>query len=181
MTAKEFNEKVVPLNKQLYRYAFRYLENQDDSKDAVQEVFVKLWYMREELENLSSIEAFAVRVMRNYCLDRIKLKRTVSLDMADYFANRTSDDPQPDKRIEMKDSMSLIYRVIEEMPEPQRSVVRMRDLEGLDNEEIANTLQIANGTVRVILSRGRNKIREVFAKHYGYENERNKNLVTEIL
>lgn len=181
MTAKEFNEKVVPLNKQLYRYAFRYLENQDDSKDAVQEVFVKLWNMREELKGLSSIEAFAVRVMRNYCLDRIKLKRTVSLDLTDYFTNRTSDDPQPDKRMEMNDSVLLIHRVIAEMPEPQRSVVRMRDLEGLDNEEIANTLQIANGTVRVILSRGRNRIREVFAKQYGYENERNKNLVTEIL
>jgi RNA polymerase sigma factor (sigma-70 family) len=71
--------------------------------------------------------------------------------------------------------------VIAEMPEPQRSVLRMRDLEGLDNDEIADALRIANGTVRVILSRGRNKIREVFAKHYGYENERNKNLVTEIL
>jgi RNA polymerase sigma-70 factor (ECF subfamily) len=181
MTAQEFNEKVVPLNKQLYRYAFRYLENQDDSKDAVQEVFVKLWNMRKDLEGLSSIEAFAVRIMRNYCLDRIKLKKTVSLDITEFFTNRTSDDPQPDKSLEMKDSVLLIHRVIDEMPEPQRSVVRMRDLEGLDNDEIANTLQIANGTVRVILSRGRNKIRDVFAKHYGYESERNKNLVTEIL
>jgi DNA-directed RNA polymerase specialized sigma24 family protein len=57
----------------------------------------------------------------------------------------------------------------------------MRDLEGYTNEEIAEALGIADGTVRVILSRGRNRIRHILAKMYGYENERSKNLIAEIL
>jgi RNA polymerase sigma-70 factor (ECF subfamily) len=181
MTAQEFNEKVIPLNKQLFRYSYRYLENQDDAKDAVQEVFVKLWNLRTDLAKVNSIEAFAMRIMRNYCLDRIKLRKTVSLDVKEYFRNRISEDLQPDRHLEVKDSVSVVRRVISEMPEPQRTVVTMRDLEGFSNEEVADTLKIADGTVRVILSRGRSKIREVLAKRYGYENERNKSLVAEIL
>jgi RNA polymerase sigma-70 factor (ECF subfamily) len=122
-----------------------------------------------------------MRIMRNYCLDRIKLRKTVIMDVQEFFRNRVSEDLQPDRSLEIKDSVSVVKRVIREMPEPQRTVVTMRDLEGFSNEEIAESLKIADGTVRVILSRGRNKIREVLAKRYGYENERNKSLVAEIL
>ncbi|TSA39261.1 MAG: RNA polymerase sigma factor [Porphyromonadaceae bacterium] len=181
MTAQEFNEKVVPLNRQLYRYAFRYLENQEDSKDAVQDIFVKLWNLRSELVTVNSIEAFSIRVMRNYCLDRIKLRKTVSLDVNEYFSNRPGNEPAPDRHLEVNNSVDIVRNAITDMQEPQRSVVRMRDIEGYSNEEIAEALGIADGTVRVILSRGRNKIRQILAKMYGYENERSKNLIAEIL
>lgn len=181
MTAIEFNEKVVPLNKQLYRYAFRFLGNQEDSKDAVQDVFVKLWNMRSDLISVNSIEAFSIRIMRNHCLDRIKLNRTVSLDAYDYYSNRPGNELPPDRHLEINNSVEIVRNAITEMQEPQRSVVRMRDLDGFTNEEIAETLGIADGTVRVILSRGRNKIRLVLAKMYGYENERSKSFIAEIL
>jgi len=157
MTAQEFNEKVVPLNRQLYRYAFRYLGNQEDSKDAVQDVFVKLWNLRTELVSVNSIEAFSIRVMRNYCLDRIKMRKTVSLDVQEYFSNRPGNEPTPDRHLEINNSVDIVRNAITEMQEPQRSIVRMRDIEGYSNEEIAEALGIADGTVRVILSRGRNK------------------------
>ncbi len=181
MTALEFNEKVVPLNRQLYRYAFRFLGNQDDSMDAVQDVFIKLWNLRAEIENVNSIEAFSVRVMRNHCLDRIKSKKTVRLDIQEYFSNRPGTEPLPDRSLEINDSVLIVRNVITEMQEPQRSVLRMRDIEGYSNEEISEALGIADGTVRVILSRGRSKIRQVLAKIYGYENERSKNFIAEIL
>jgi RNA polymerase sigma factor (sigma-70 family) len=181
MTAQEFNGKVVPLNRQLYRYAFRFLGNQEDSKDAVQDVFVKLWNLRSDLEGVSSIEAYAVRMMRNHCLDRIKLKKTVSIDVQDYFSNRPGNEAAPDRHLEVSNSMEMVRNIILEMQEPQRSIVQMRDIEGYSNEEIADALGIADGTVRVILSRGRNRIRQVLAKMYGYENERSKSLIAEIL
>lgn len=181
MTAQEFNEKVVPLNRQLYRYAFRFLGNQEDSKDAVQDVFVKLWNLRSEIASVNSIEAFSVRVMRNHCLDKIKMKKTVSLDVHEYFSNRPGSETAPDRNLEIHDTVAIVKNAISEMQEPQRSVVRMRDLEGYSNEEIAEALGIADGTVRVILSRGRNRIRQILAKMYGYENERSKNFIAEIL
>ncbi len=181
MTAQEFNEKVVPMNRQLYRYAFRFLGSQEDSKDAVQDVFVKLWNLRFEMAAVNNIEAFSIRMMRNHCLDRIKLKKTVSLDVQEFFSNRPGDEIPPDRSLEIKNSVDIVKKAIGEMQEPQRSVIRMRDLEGYSNEEIAKALGIADGTVRVILSRGRNKIRQVLATMYGYENERSKNFIAEIL
>lgn len=181
MTATEFNETIVPLNRQLYRYAFRYLGNLEDSKDAVQDVFVKLWNLRSELAEVNSIEAFSIRVMRNYCLDKIKMRKTVSLDAQEYFSNRPGSELTPDRHLEVSNTVDIVRKVITGMQEPQRSVLRMRDLDGYSNEEIAETLGIADGTVRVILSRGRNKIRQILAKMYGYENERSKNFVAEIL
>ena len=181
MTAQEFNDKVVILHKQLYRYAYRYLSSEDDSRDAVQEVYIKLWKMRDHLGKVSSIEAFSIRTMRNHCLDRIKLKKTVSLDLDEFYKNRASDEPRPDRTLELNDSVAMVRRIIGSMPEPQRSVITLRDLEGYSNEEIAEMLQLADGTVRVILSRARGKIRELLLKQYGYENERNRNLVAEVL
>jgi RNA polymerase sigma factor (sigma-70 family) len=181
MTAPEFNEKVVPLNRQLYRYAYRFLGNQEDSKDAVQDVFVKLWNLRSEIDGFASIEAFSIRIMRNHCLDKLKQKKAVSLDVQEYFYNRSDGGLAPDRRLEVNDSLDIVKNAIAGMLEPQRSVVRMRDIEGFSNEEIAVALGIADGTVRVILSRGRTKIRQVLAKMYGYENERNKSFVAEIL
>ncbi|MFA6125689.1 MAG: RNA polymerase sigma factor [Bacteroidales bacterium] len=181
MTVNEFSEKVVPLNRQLYRYAYRYLGNQEDSKDAVQDVFVKLWNLRSELGAVNSIEAFSIRIMRNHCLDRIKLKKTVSLDAQEYFINKPGHEPAPDRQLEVNNSVAIVRNAITEMQEPQRSVVRMRDLEGYTNEEIAEALGIADGTVRVILSRGRNRIRQILANMHGYENDRSKNLIAEVL
>lgn len=181
MTAQQFNEKVVPMNRQLYRYAFRFLGSQEDSRDAVQDVMVKLWNMRAEIAQVNNVEAFSIRIMRNYCLDRIKLKKTVSMDVQEFFSNRPGHEHAPDRMLEINNSVDIVKIAIGEMQEPQRSVIRMRDLEGYTNEEIAETLGIADGTVRVILSRGRNKIRQVLAKMHGYENERNKNFVAEIL
>ena len=110
MTAQEFNEKVVPLGRLLYRYAFRYLENQEDSKDAVQEVFVKLWNLRSEIQAVKNIEAFAVRIMRNHCLDRIKLNKTVRLDLNDFFVNRPAGDHTPDRNMKRMSRCELSGR-----------------------------------------------------------------------
>jgi RNA polymerase sigma factor (sigma-70 family) len=181
MTALEFNEKVVPLNRQLYRYAYRFLGNQEDTRDAVQDVFVKLWNMRDEMRTVDNLEAFSVRVMRNHCLDRIKKKKTLSLDVHEYFSNRPGDGPLPDRQLEISNSVQIVQTAISGMQEPQQSIVRMRDIEGFSNEEIAEALGMAEGTVRVTLSRGRNRIRQILAKMYGYENERSRNFAAEVL
>jgi len=180
MTATEFNTKVVPMNGKLYRYAFRFLEDSDEAQDAVQEVFVKLWRKREQMKDIRNIEAFAVRITRNYCLDKIKTTHTVSLDVNDYFKDRISDMSDPQEQLEKSDTMKELGRIVQELPEPQRSVLRMRDVEGYSNEEVGEMLGLTPGNVRVVLSRARKKIRESFTQLY-HGTESNNRLVTEIL
>jgi len=180
MTAKEFNKSVVPMNGKLYRYAFRFLENSDEAQDAVQEVFVKLWKIRDQMSKVNNIEAFAVRITRNYCLDKIKTKHTVSLDVNDYFKDRISEGADPQEELVKSDTMRELGRIVAELPEPQRSVIRMRDVEGYSNEEVGEILGLTPGNVRVVLSRARKKIRESFIKLY-HGTETGNQLVAEIL
>ena len=180
MTAKEFNISVVPMNPKLFRYAYRFLEDRDEAQDAVQEVFVKLWRMRDKMNEVKNIEAFAVRITRNYCLDKIKTKHTVSLDVNDYFKDRISDASDPQEVLEKSDTMKELGRMMRELPEPQRSVIRMRDVEGYSNEEVGEILGLTPGNVRVVLSRARKKIRESFIQLY-HGTESDSRFVTEIL
>jgi len=181
MTANEFNTKVVPLSEKLYRYAYRFLENAEQSQDAVQEVFIKLWNQKERLLEIENIEAFAVRVTRNHCLDVIKSRRTVSMDVNDYFKDRVSDESDPEKELFKSDSMKRLTNIVKELTEPHRTVIRMRDIEGYSNEEVGEVLGISAGNVRVVLSRARKKVREGLEKIYVHGKEENTNIVAEIL
>jgi RNA polymerase sigma-70 factor (ECF subfamily) len=180
MTANEFNTTVVPMNPKLFRYAYRFLEDRDEAQDAVQEVFVKLWRMRDKMKEVNNIEAFAVRVTRNYCLDKIKTRHTVSLDVNDYFKDRISESSNPEEQLHQSDTMKELGRMMEELPEPQRSVIRMRDVEGYSNEEVGEILGLTPGNVRVVLSRARKKIRESFIQLY-HGTESDTQFVAEIL
>lgn len=181
MTAIEFNTRVVPLSKKLYRYAYRFLEDPEQSQDAVQDVFIKLWNQRERMAEIENLEAFAVRITRNHCLDVIKSRRTVSMDVNDYFKDRISDESDPEKELYKSDSMVRLRKIVEDLTEPHRSVIRMRDMEGYSNEEIGEVLGLSEGNVRVVLSRARKKVREGLEKIYDHGNQENRNLVAEIL
>jgi RNA polymerase sigma factor (sigma-70 family) len=75
MTAKEFCKQVLPLQDKIFRLAKKFFNSVDDADDAVQEVFHKLWTRKEDIDSFKSLEAFALIVTRNHCLDTIKAKK----------------------------------------------------------------------------------------------------------
>ena len=75
MDAQEFKERVLPVSQRIFRYANRLLSNEHDAEDVVQEIWLKIWDKREQLGNIKNMEAFAYRMTRNLCLDKIKLKK----------------------------------------------------------------------------------------------------------
>src|ERR1035437_5019654 len=91
MDLREFKIQVFPLKNKLFRIANRLLDDSEDAKDIVQEVFIKLWNMRDKLDIYRSVEALAVVSTRNLCLDKLKTKKypTESLDKL------KSDIPEP--------------------------------------------------------------------------------------
>jgi len=181
MTANEFNTQVVPLSSKLYKYAYRFLQDQEQSKDAVQDVFIKLWTQRDRLSELTSLEAFAVRITRNHCLDMIKSRHTVSMDVNDYFRDRITDESDPEKELYKSDSMKRLGQIINGLTEPHRTVLQMRDIDGYSNSEIGKVLGLSEGNVRVVLSRARRKVKEELEDLYEQGNEGTRSIVAEIL
>jgi RNA polymerase sigma-70 factor (ECF subfamily) len=181
MTAEAFKENILPLNRKLLGFANRFMQDLDDSKDIVQEIYVKLWNMREDLSKYNSIEALAMRMTRNLCLDKIKLKKTIPLNGA--IREESFDETElNEKDIELKIAALRAKKAIESLDEPQKSIMQLRDIEGYDYDEIAQILNMNINTIRVSLSRARKKVKDfLIEKYYNHGSERSKNSVREIL
>lgn len=163
---------MVPLGKKLYRFALSYLKDQAEAEDAVQEVMIKLWDRRETLKNYRSVEAFAMTVTRNHCLDRLRKKRTLSFEEVPVLEKEFHRAGNPHERMELNDNVNKIRMIMQELPGQQREIVQLRDVEGYAFEEIADITGMNVNLIRVNLSRARKKIRETLINwnRYGTEN-----------
>ena len=165
MNVEDFKIQVLPLQDKLYSFSLRFLGDSEDAKDAVQEVLIKLWKLRDSLENYRSISAFAMTVTRNHCLDRIKARRTVPLKDNKVYSGQVITTT-PGDILERKDLTEKIKSIIGKLPENQRSVIHLRDIDGFDNQEIGEIMSMDVNNVRVLLSRARKKVREELLKNY---------------
>ena len=169
MDAKEFKERVLPISQRIFRYANRLLSNEHDAEDVVQEIWLKLWDKREQLGNIKSMEAFAYRMTRNLCLDKIKLKKPQYYDDREEGAYRYDEAdhrPDPESSLELKDTVERVNQIIGRLPEQQKTLLQMRDVEGLEYEEIADITGLEINAIRVNISRARKKVRETIQKVY---------------
>lgn len=167
MTRGEFENTILPVSRNLYRFAFRFLSSREEAEDAVQEVFVKLWKMRDRLHEYRNTEALAMTMTRNHCLDRLRKREREQSTRMPVAETRTSD-ASPEQLYEKRETYKTIIEVINSLPEQFRTVLQMRDIDGYDYEEIAEQLSLNVSTLRVNLSRGRKLVREQLIKlNYG--------------
>ncbi|MBC35473.1 MAG: RNA polymerase subunit sigma-24 [Bacteroidetes bacterium] len=167
MTIEEFKIEVLPIKNKLYRLALRLLGSQADAEDAVQEVFLKLWARREKLNEYRSIEAFAMIITKNLCFDKLKLKSRNQQELTEERVGSKQDTPET--QMEMKNTVSKIHEIINELPEQQKLVIQLRDIEQCDFDEIAEITNMNLNTIRVNLSRARKKVRDTLLKIQNYE------------
>ena len=150
----------IPMSRNLYRCAYRYLSDREEAEDAVQEVYAKLWGMRSDLGKYRSEIALAMTITRNYCLDLLRSKKRRMQREYRAESDTREGDTDPQDIIERKEIFATVTDAIDKLPEQYRVAVMMRDVEGYDFEEIASELDIKLSTLRVNLSRGRKMVRE---------------------
>lgn len=168
MTRERFNEYVLQQSRKLYVYAFRILRNQEESEDAVQEVFIKLWKMGEKLDNYASIDALATTMIKNYCIDQIRKHKSSKNDHRDLSDYEYKTSPSPHDQMENAESDAIVHSIIGDLDEKYRIVIELRDLEGLSYEEISEKTGQNINSIRVAISRARGFIRD---KYKRYNNE----------
>ncbi len=163
MDTIEFKEKVLPVSQKIFRYAQRLLGSTHDAEDAVQEIWMKLWDRKDQLGELKSIEAFAFRMTRNLCLDRIKQKKPQYYDDREesgYRFDGADQEPDPLRSLELKDTMEKVNHIMGTLPEQQKTLLQLRDIEGMEYEEISEVTGLEVNTIRVNISRARKKLRD---------------------
>ena len=167
MEVQEFKERVLPLSQRIYRFALRILQNQHDAEDVAQEICIKLWHSRSDLGAIKNLEAFAFSMTRNLCLDKIKRKKPQYYDDRETASARYDEAdlaPDPAGSLEMKDTMERVNKIITDLPEQQRILVQLRDIEGLDYGEISEITGMEINAIRVGISRARKRLRETIVK-----------------
>jgi RNA polymerase sigma-70 factor (ECF subfamily) len=155
-----FQQEIYPIRNKLYRFALRITGCVHDAEDVVQEVLEKVWKTpQEQSELVRNWEAWCMTLTRNRSLDKSRsnsLRRTSDLDGV---AEHEGHFITPEARAEQMDMASLVKRRMEDLPEKQRLVMHLRDIEGLTYDEIAQTLDITLDQVKTNLHRARKSIR----------------------
>lgn len=159
MELEKFKITVIPLREKLLTYAFGLAKGQVECEDVVQDVFLKLWSIRNKLDEYKSVEALAFTITKNKIIDELKRYRSESLEnIPRHPACQTSCNPE--SITEQQDTAGHIRRLIETLPSLQRTIIRMKDVEGYELSEIAEITGAHIEAVRVNLSRARKKVRE---------------------
>ena len=113
-----------------------------------------------------SVEALAMTMTKNFCLDQLKSKRASNMTLV--HSNYSSNEASLQKKLEDEDSLSWVEKIINNLPEQQRLIIQMRDIEQYEFEEIAKILEMNETAIRVALSRARKTIREFMTNTHNY-------------
>jgi len=160
MEQEQFKHSILPLRTKLMSYANHLLNDSDEASDIVQEVFLKLWFMRGELKRYDNITGLAMQINKHLCLNRIKvMQREWDRDRI-----AVSDTYTPYLELEQKDSLEHVIRIIDQLPGLQQSILRMKHIDGLEIDEIASLTGSNPEAIRMNLSRARKRVRELFFK-----------------
>jgi len=159
MSLEAFKSRVLPAKDKMYRFALRLLRDEDEAKDIVQEAMIRVWNKREEMHTYLNMEAWCMRVVRNLSLDRLKSKQYNS-DSLDNSYNLSYNGANPEQKTEIDNTMENIHNFIAKLPDKQRQIIQLRDIEGFSYQEIGEILNLDANNVKVNLFRARKSVRE---------------------
>lgn len=166
MTQSEFLNLVMPFKDKLFRMAKRLLVSTEEAEDATQEVLLKLWAGKRNMGRYKNVEAFAMTMTKNFCLDRLKSKQSGNLKLV--HSNYAESGGGLQRQLEAEDSVAWIERIMQELPEQQRMILQLRDVEAYEFEEIEEMLDMKPTAVRVALSRARKAVRDKLLEKHRY-------------
>ena len=157
MTEAVFHRDYLSLSGGLYRIAYHILENQTEAEDALQDLYLKLWKMRDGLDSVRNPMAYCALILKNICIDRIRSsKKEVHPAL---FPENEEEIPQ-DERIDSRERLDKVLAAVKSLPERQRQVLTLRLVEGKTYDQISEITKLNYLTIRVMLSRARKSLKK---------------------
>ena len=159
---------MLPLKDMLYRLALRITLKHEEAQDIVQDTLIKVWNKRDDWESIDSIEAFSLTVCRNLALDRMKVKSSKNESLDNSHLDTPDVSKTPYEQMQLKDRIELVKKMVDALPEKQRSCMQLRDFEGKSYKEISSILGISEDQVKVNIFRARQAIKQKYQQIDGY-------------
>ena len=162
MNQETFKNTVFVLKDEMYRFAKRFLVSSDEAQDLVQDLMMKFWQKKDELAGLN-IKSYALKCVKNECLNKLK-HEIVKQNFADFQLHRSEL-----YKMEVNNLKEKIINFISELPEKQKMVIHLKDVEEYEVSEISEVLEMEENAVRVNLMRARQKVKEQITQLMNYE------------
>ena len=162
-----FRNDILPLKDKLFRLALRITSDRAEAEDVVQETLIRVWNKRDEWAQFNSIEAFCLTVARNLAIDRSQKSEAQNIELTTE-TQEMSDGSTPERQLERSEQMDLVRKLINELPEKQRTIIQLRDIEEKSYKEIADVMQLTEDQVKVTLFRARQRIKAKYNEIQSY-------------
>lgn len=163
MEQNEFEIEAKRMRPALLRMATRYLDNSDEAEDVTQDALLKLWFLRDKLNEYRSVDALAIVITKHLCINRMRGVRIEKVDIEQGVSIGGGENPE--MKLVAEENMQEILNVIATLPDLQQAILRMKHIEGFEVEEIARLTGSTPVAVRTNLSRARKRVREQFMIH----------------
>lgn len=155
------------MKNKLFRFSLSYLKDEEESKDIVQEVMIKVWEDLQSKKAIDNIEAWCMTCTRNKSLDRLKNKSFGNQSIDDQFDLQNNEE-DPLEILENKELLGQVGAIVDLLSDKQKEVVRLRDFDGMSYKEIEKIMGLDMNQVKVNLFRGRKFIKEKMEKILKY-------------
>lgn len=162
-----FRNDILPLKDKLYRLALRITLDSAEAEDIVQDTMIRVWNKRDEWSQFNSIEAFCLTVARNLAIDRSQKSDAQNIELT-IETQEMSDGSTPERQLEQNEQMDLVRKLINELPEKQRTIIQLRDIEEKSYKEIADVMQLTEDQIKVNLFRARQRIKAKYNEIQSY-------------
>lgn len=163
MTSETFQHTVFILKDEMYRFAKRFVVSSDEAEDIVQDLMIKFWQRKEELASLGNLKSYVLKSVRNECLNRLK-HHDVKLGFANTHLHQSEL-----YNMEVNNLKEKIVEFINQLPEKQKMVIHLKDVEEYEVSEISKILEMEENAIRVNLMRARQKVKDQISQLLNYE------------
>lgn len=172
---QSFSKLIAVYENKLYHHAFRMLKSEEDAQDAVQEALLKVWRKLDSYSGTAAFSTWLYTIIHNVCLDILrKKKRTGEQSQISLYQNSNDEEefeisvednaPGPYENVQKKAAVSALKEAIAQLSQEHREVIVLRDIDGLDYDEIASITGASLGTVKSRISRARLALRKILEK-----------------
>lgn len=160
-----FNRLITDYQKKMYNLALNYVKQEEEAKDLTQDIFVTVYRSISKLRDETKFVAWLYQVAINHCRNRYK-----RLQRKGYFSSDSIDDTEstiqlssgasPEKELERNRTISIVQETIAALPESEKEIILLRDIQELSYDEISTILNVPLGTVKSKLNRARSALKD---------------------
>lgn len=154
-----FKNDVLPLKDKLFRLALRITSNREEAEDIVQETLIKLWNQRDKWSAIQNMETYSMTVCRNLALDSINKRERQNISLDETAHDQPDISRTQDEALIRQQQMDSIQAIIQQLPEKQRTIILLRDIEEKSYQEIADIMGVSLSDVKVNLFRARQTVK----------------------